>query len=34
MSMFTRMRVLQCYVISTLLYGCESWTISGAKEKK
>jgi len=34
MPMSTRMRVLQCYVISTLLYGCESWTISGAMEKK
>jgi len=34
MSMSTRMRVLQCYVISTLLYGCESWTISGAMENK
>ena len=30
MSMSTRMRVLQCYV----LYGCECWTISGAMEKK
>jgi len=34
MSMSTRMRVVQCYVISTLLYGCESWTISGAMENK
>jgi len=23
----TRLRVLQCYVWSVLLYGCETWTI-------
>ena len=30
----TRMRLLKCYVWSTLLYGCESWTISQTMEKK
>jgi hypothetical protein len=29
-----RIRVLKCYVWSTLLYGCETWTISGAMVKK
>ena len=24
-----RLRVLKCYVTSTLLYGCETWTLSG-----
>jgi len=24
----TKLRLLKCYVWSTLLYGCESWTIS------
>ena len=24
-----RLRVLKCYIWSTLLYGCETWTISG-----
>ena len=29
-----RMRVLKCYIMSTLLYGCETWTISGDIMKK
>ena len=29
-----RMRVLKCYVWSTLLYGWETWTISGDMMKK
>ena len=29
-----RLRVLKCYVWSTLLYGCETWTISGDMLKK
>jgi len=24
----TKLRLLKCYVWSTLLYGCEGWTIS------
>ena len=27
-------KVLRCYVWSTLLYGCETWTISVAMQKK
>ena len=30
----TRMRLLKCYVWSTHLFGCESWTISQTMEKK
>ena len=30
----TRLRVLQCYVHSTLLYGCETWTLNKELEKK
>jgi len=33
-SMTTRMRLLKCYVWSTLLYGCESWTISKQMEDR
>ena len=29
-----RLRVLKCYIWSTLLYGCETWTISGDMIKK
>jgi uncharacterized membrane-anchored protein YhcB (DUF1043 family) len=29
-----RLRVLKCYIWSTLLYGCETWTISGNMLKK
>ena len=29
-----RLRVLKCYIWSTLLYGCEIWTISGDMIKK
>ena len=28
-SIVGRLRVLKCYIWSTLLYGCETWTISG-----
>ena len=34
MPMPTRVGILQCYVTSTLLYGCECWTISAEIEKK
>ena len=27
-SMPVRLRVLKCYILSTLLYGCETWTLS------
>jgi hypothetical protein len=30
----TRLRVLKCYVWSTLLYGCEAWTITKGMERK
>ena len=30
----TRIRVLKCYVWSTLLYGCESWTISHSMKER
>ena len=33
-SIKVRLRVLKCYVWSTLLYGCETWTISGVMLKK
>ena len=33
-SMQARLRTLKCYVWSTLLYGCETWTISKAMEKR
>ena len=32
--METKLRVLQCYVWSTLLYGCECWTISKELETR
>ena len=32
--MTVRIKVLSCYVWSTLLYGCETWTISVAMQKK
>jgi hypothetical protein len=30
----TRLRLLKCYVWSTLLYGSETWTLTGTLEKK
>src|SRR3984893_15745544 len=33
-SMETKKRVLECYVISTLIYGCECWTISAQMEER
>ena len=33
-SMQAKLRTLKCYVWSTLLYGCETWTISKALEKR
>ena len=33
-NMCTKMRLLKCYVWSTLLYGCESWTISKRMESQ
>ena len=33
-SIAVRLRVLKCYIWSTLLYGCETWTISGDMIKK
>ena len=33
-SIAVRLRVLKCYIWSTLLYGCETWTISGNMIKK
>ena len=33
-SIAVRLRVLKCYIWSTLLYGCEPWTISGDMIKK
>ena len=33
-SMAVRLRVLKCYMWLTLLYGCETWTISGDMIKK
>ena len=32
--MAVRLRVLKCYVWSTLLYGCEAWTLSSVMFKK
>ena len=32
--MTVRIKVLRCYVWSPLLYGCETWTISVAMQKK
>ena len=32
--MAVRITVLKCYVWSTLLYGCEAWTLSSAMMKK
>ena len=34
LSIKLRLRLLKCYVWSTLLYGCESWTISSSCRKK
>ena len=33
-SLDTRMRLSKCYICSTLLYGCETWTLSTALEKR
>ena len=33
LSMDTRIRVLNCYIIPVLVYGCESWTLTQALEK-
>ena len=33
-SITVRLRVLRCHIWSTLLYGCETWTISGDMIKK
>ena len=33
-NMQKRLRALKCYVWSTLLYGCETWIISKAMEKR
>ena len=33
-SIAVRLRVLKCYIWSTSLYGCETWTISGDMIKK
>ena len=33
-SLSTRMRVLQCYVIPTLLFGCECWTMPAEIAKR
>jgi len=30
----TRIRLLKCYVWSTLLYGCETWTVSKTMEAR
>jgi len=32
--MSTKLRLLKCYVRSTLLYGCESWTVSQRMKSK
>ena len=32
--MKTKKRILKCYVWSTLMYGCESWTISKAMQER
>jgi len=33
-NMSTKLRLLKCYVWSTLLYGCESWTVSQRMKSK
>ena len=33
LGMNIRLRLLKCYVWSTLLYGCEAWNISGYEEE-
>ena len=33
-SLDTRIRLLKCYIWSTLLYGCETWTLSITLEKR
>ena len=33
-SLDTRLRLLKCYIWSTLLYGCETWTLSKTLEKR
>ena len=33
-SLKTKKRILKCYVWSTLMYGCESWTISKAMQER
>jgi hypothetical protein len=30
----TRSRILRCYVLSTMLYGCETWTVSKEMQNK
>ena len=34
LSFETRLRILKCYVWSTLLYECESWTISKSMQAR
>ena len=34
MNMDLRLRLLRCYVWSTLLYGCETWTVKKTMEKR
>ena len=33
-SMPTKLRIMRCYIWSILLYGCETWTISGKMQKR
>jgi len=33
-SLDTRIRLLKCYIWSTLLYECETWTLSKTLEKR
>ena len=34
LSLETKRKVLECYVTPVLVYGCESWTISGEMERR
>ena len=34
MSLATKIRLAQCYVWSTLLYGCETWSLTQTNEMK
>lgn len=34
LSLDLRLRMLRCYVVSTLTYGCESWTLGPGLEKR